>query len=392
MGIDSFAYRPGQHFLLRILALTSLLFLLATTLVYLPSTNTRTKVFAHLSSSRTSFPQLCHTIHPPANLRSNDSLVHQWKELRILFTNHVPLMQSPEDSSSGQAGDLQGDEPLMPLPTSAAEALPLKSTHRQLVESIPPLPPDYYHGRGIVMLAGGPKSEFAATSLGMLRQLGSKLPVELWFVHITPKERVWCQQLAGQGIMCQVLEDLYANAGGGFLYEEQTETAAMLLSSFDQFIYLSSDTIPVVTPDDIFEAQAFQKSGVVLWPDFWPSSETRWAAFITDLQADASVKKLGDGTIDPAQMVWDKKRHWKVSASLFLDACGSLCLHLLIQWLFRHSSSRPTIPTTLHSITASSARDSPGPGVSASAPLLPSHFAPYMLPPTSFPTTCPRSS
>ena len=323
VGIESFArifYRPRQHLLLQVLALTTLLLFLVTTLSYLPSTNIRIKGFAYPSPSRPSFPPPCHTVQAPANLRSNDSLVHQWKELQILFTTHTPLMLSPQASSGGQASDLQDDELPMPLPTSAAEAIPLKSTHRQLVESVPPYPRGQYRGRGIVMLAGGSKSEFAATSLGMLRQLGSKLPVELWFLHITPKERVWCQQLAGQGITCQVLEDLYADADEAFLYEEQTETATMILSSFDQIIYLSSDTIPVVKPDDIFDAQAFQKSGVVLWPDFWASSETRWAAFITGMQADARVQRLGDGTIDAAQMVWDKKRHWKVSSPFFLDA------------------------------------------------------------------------
>ena len=321
VGIDSVVrilYRPR---LLHILTLTSLVLLLVTTLWYLPSTNTRTKAFAYLGPSRTSSPSPCQTIQRPANLRSNDSLVHQWKELQILFTAHLPLIQSPQTLSGGQAGNPQGDELLMSLPTSAAEAAPLISTHRQLVESIPPYPRGRYRGRGIVMLAGGSKSEFAATSLGMLRQLGSKLPVELWFLRITPKERVWCQQLAGQGITCQVLEDLYANVEDRFLYEEQTETAAILLSSFHQIIYLSSDTIPVVKPDDTFHSQAFQKSGVVLWPDFWASSETQWAALITGLQTDARGKKLGGGTIDPAQMVWDKKRHWKVSSPLSIAAC-----------------------------------------------------------------------
>lgn len=183
-----------------------------------------------------------------------------------------------------------------------------------LVETLPDYPEEVYAGRGVVMVAGGRYSEYASTTLGMLRRSGSRLPVEMWLKDSFEEEEGWCDELAVDGINCRYLGD-YLGEMMAFPNPYQYKVAAIFFSSFKEVLFLDCDNMPVVNPDTIFDSPAFQNTGMILWPDYWKSTQAPWLPYITG-QKDTRSRSLPNiTTVDSGQMLWDKKRHWKVFTS-----------------------------------------------------------------------------
>ena len=163
-------------------------------------------------------------------------------------------------------------------------------------------------------MGGGNYSEFAATSLGMLRHVGSELPVELWMKNNIEAQSEWCNELAREGVACRLLSDYMdvSNLGG-----YQLKPAAMLLSSFQDILYLDADSNAIRNPDTLFDCKEFQDTGAILWPDFWKSTESPLTAYIIGASNDMVTPFVSSiQTVESGQMLWDKRRHWKVRHSL----------------------------------------------------------------------------
>ena len=191
----------------------------------------------------------------------------------------------------------------------------MRMTHGHLVKSLPDMPEKLFQGRGIVMVTSRLNAEFAATSLGTLRFLGSRLPVELWMLDRPTAKKEWCDELVHQGVACRYLEDYVDDAKEIFGDENQQVGAAMLFSSFEEILYLDATTIPVAKPDNIFEPEDYRDTGCVLWFDFWRSTESPWTAYITGVSQQKDTRQSEQQAVDAAQMVWHKRLQWKVRIS-----------------------------------------------------------------------------
>ena len=203
------------------------------------------------------------------------------------------------------------------LPIKAAEADEIRSIHSSFHEAIP-APPDIFTGRGIVLVVGrtGAESEYVATTIGMIRLLESRLPIELWFADEgIIIESGWCQKLVFAGVTCRSISKYVHDAASRkvFPHDDQYRTVAMIFSAFEEVLYLDSTTFPVINPDDLFGSAEYQRTGAIFWQDFWQSSETTWAAYSTGLSDKAAEQHLAkSATLDGAQILWNKKKHWKV--------------------------------------------------------------------------------
>lgn len=255
----------------------------------------------------------------PTQLNPNGPIRETWTQLQQLFDSHSPEY-TPVEAPTSVKPSLSANQVLrMPLPSTVPEATILRSIHADLVAHLPDQPPpNLYKGRGIVTMGGDGEDEYAATSLGMLRLLGSRLPVELWYMDKSSTKPGWCKQLAGEGIACRFLADHVKNATGIFPYQDQGIAAALLFSAFEDILYLDANTIPVQWPDDIFDSEPYRDTGVVTWPDFWPSAQSPWVDYIIGVNADPVPKFVDYSTIDAAQFMFNKTRHWRVSLPLFL--------------------------------------------------------------------------
>ena len=244
-----------------------------------------------------------------------------WSQLQTLFMEHAPAQRfNPGEFPQGIV-----DNPPFAvldefLPIKQLDAVGTRMTHEHLVENLPVQPEGVFHGRGIVMMTNSIGAEFAATSLGMLRFLGSQLPVELWMLDRLTAKRGWCEELVYQGIACRYLEDYVDDPKKVFADENQQVGAAILFSSFEEILYLDGNTIPVAKPDDIFESNEYKTTGCALWFDFWRSTESPWAGFITGTSQQKSKVQSDHQAVDGAQMLWNKRLQWQastVSNSLF---------------------------------------------------------------------------
>ena len=167
------------------------------------------------------------------------------------------------------------------------------------------------------MLAGGHYSEFAATALGMLREVGSKLPVEVWVKDASEEEPGWCVELAKEGMACRRLDD-YLDMSV-FTHPYQWKIFTMLFSSFNEFLFLDADNMPMKNPDTIFDSKAYRDTGAILWPDYWKFSGSPYYPYIAGLTDEPSDALYEDKTVESGQVVWNKERHWKVYRSFLVQ-------------------------------------------------------------------------
>lgn len=254
----------------------------------------------------------CDLIHVPPPLDYNGEIWESWIHLEHLFKRFEPHIQlQHRDFLGGQI--VQPTEKILAhfLNMTFTDAERMRKSHEQLLEGLPEYPDGIYQGRGIVMVAGGRYSEYSATTLGMLRLLGSRLPVEVWLKNSIEEEEGWCDELAEEGISCRYMSD-YLGEMTAFVHPYQYKIAAMYFSSFEEMLFLDSDSIPVKNPDSVFNAPAYQDTGIVLWPDYWGSTESPWLPYIIGESSEETQSVPNITTVDSGQMLWDKKRHWKV--------------------------------------------------------------------------------
>ncbi|KAL8872358.1 MAG: hypothetical protein Q9174_002000 [Haloplaca sp. 1 TL-2023] len=159
------------------------------------------------------------------------------------------------------------------------------------------------------MLAGGKYTAFATTGLGMLREVGSELPVEVWVKDGTEENDEWCKELAKEGMACRRLSDYMDTEL--LVHGYQLKICSILFSSFERILFLDADNVPVRKPDSIFTSKSFTDTGVVMWPDYWKHTGSPLLPYIVGLSQESSEMLREDQTAESGQLVWDKKRHWK---------------------------------------------------------------------------------
>lgn len=236
-----------------------------------------------------------------------------WKDLQTVFDAHPPTpltLGQPKFHTGGAFPDIELIRNQTSISASDAEAT--RKSHGEVIENIDAYPEDIYSGRGIVMLAGGRYSDYASTGLGMLRELGSTLPVEVWMKDEKEEKPGWCKELEEEGMACRRMSD-YMDVS--FMeHGYQLKINSILLSSFEQVLFLDADNVPIKSPDRIFESKSFTDTGVVLWKDYWKHSGAPILPYVLGITDEASevLIQQKEKTVESGQLVWDKKRNWKV--------------------------------------------------------------------------------
>lgn len=174
-----------------------------------------------------------------------------------------------------------------------------------------------YSGTGIVTVAGG---EFFAPSIvgiRMLRQSGSTLPVEVFLADWSEYEPKICEEVyPALNARCivvtdYVLPDVQEQRVSGLpsITHFQLKALALLLSSFEQILYLDSDSIPLVDPQsELFSRPPYTHTGFIGWPDFWLGTESPIFYTIAGKGGDFP-SDLPQTSSETGQLLVDKKRH-----------------------------------------------------------------------------------
>lgn len=299
---------------------------------------------------------------PPDRMQNEkDGLARVWQDLQTLFADNPPhpnRVMRPYFNRLGKKAlseytSKKAAERGFPGADNAAKT---RSAHANVVSGLPEWDlvnanSLYRGGRGIVILAGGKYSGYAATTLGMLRQSGSKLPVEVWMKNGSEDRKRWCSELAEQGAVCRMLAE-YIRLGSPsdwfnpFSWLKSAEyvpwsayqwkTFAILFSTFEEVLFLDADSMPLLNPDSLFEDHHYRNNGVVLWPDYWRYVTSPWLPYIVGMTADKSDMLYGEQTVESGQMLWNKRTHWKVRLSHSNDIC-------LEQQAYKMHTSQPLL-------------------------------------------------
>lgn len=242
----------------------------------------------------------------------SSQIVEQWLELQLLFKAHPPnLVVERLDFRGGRNAKLTPELLAGYLDMTLEQASYMREEHASVVQGLPDYPQKAFTGRGIAMIGGGRYSEFLATTLGMIRLIGSRLPVEVWMKDRSEEKAAWCDDLLTQGAVCRFISDYIADMSV-FTHYYQLKVPVLLFSTFAEVLYLDSDSMPVVNPDAVFDAPLYIATGAVLWPDFWRSSESPYTPFITGRDSVKATAVPGFQTVEAGQMLWNKEKHWKV--------------------------------------------------------------------------------
>ena len=170
---------------------------------------------------------------------------------------------------------------------------------------------DRFEGRGIVIVAGNGRSlKRVKVILRQLKNLGSKLPIEMHF---------WGDEfsLDAQKEISSLWPHTYYNdlstpanilntSNDNFFHVNyQLKTAAILNSRFAEPLLLDSDNIPVLSPESLYESETYKEFGTLFWPDIARTRPNNpiWAITNTGCRTDEYEQESG-------QLIVDKRRFW----------------------------------------------------------------------------------
>jgi hypothetical protein len=179
------------------------------------------------------------------------------------------------------------------------------------LENLPWMAPPIREPRGVVTVAGGPLY-FALWwhLVYALRDLGCRLPLELWTVRADELDAgmyAAARDLGATVIDAQAHAQAHGNVppAGGW----QCKAYAMRHSGFAEVIYLDADNVPVVDPTYLLMDKHYLRTGAIYWPDLPPPRQRAewvptgaWQA--VGLEPVRSARPFESG-----QMVVDRRRH-----------------------------------------------------------------------------------
>ena len=276
-----------------------------------------------------------------------------WISLETIFKDNPPHPEKLEKKRFGEKKDNKefpsAEEIRSHTHISARDASACRDSHVAITRGLTSYPQSLFAKKGIVMLAGGRYSGFAPTGLGMLRETGSTLPVEVWMKDPVEERRGWCQELQQEGMACRFLSD-YMDVGvlkHGYQYKIFT----ILFSGFEQVLFLDADNVPVQNPDTVFASEAFTSTGAVLWPDYWKSTSMPELPFIIGLSDGATTMLEDERTVESGQVAWDKSRHWKsLLLATYYNYYGPQVYYTLITQGWAGWGDKDTFPMALRSL------------------------------------------
>jgi len=156
---------------------------------------------------------------------------------------------------------------------------------------------------GIVVTASPKQMSYLLVSLRMLRRTGSKLPVELFLANESEYNATLCETvLPAFNTRCVVMSTIFAPKIRHFQYK----IFAILLSSFQNILFLDSDAFPIHDPSPLFSTRPYTSHGLVIWPDIWGNSISSHYYHIAGIPEVPVSQRLSPET---GQVMIDKHRH-----------------------------------------------------------------------------------
>lgn len=192
----------------------------------------------------------------------------------------------------------------------------------RFIATIPPFP-NTFHGRGIVIPAGGVGYFPGAwISIQQLRRLGCALPIQLWYLGKTEMNEQMRALVAPLGVQCIDASEVRHRHPARILNGWELKPYALLHCSFREVLLIDSDNIPVVNPEFLFDAPQFRETGAIFWPDFnrMKSDRAAWKHF--------GVPFRDEPEFESGQVLLNKARCWRaLSLTMWFNEYSDFFYH-----------------------------------------------------------------
>jgi alpha 1,2-mannosyltransferase len=211
------------------------------------------------------------------------------------------------------------------LEVAEEEIESLKENHETFVQSLRHLAPKLPFKRntkGIVITSQGSKFGVAATVVVMLRNVGSRLPVQLFLDSASEEEYQKCRDtLAGMQVECLNMDEFLQLPPNSTVMKKphieayQYKPLSIIFSSFQDVLFLDADAFPIRNPDHLLATEPYKTHGLVTWPDFWlPTISPLFYKIAGATMPNVTIESRSS---ESGVMLYNKARH---SDSLLLAA------------------------------------------------------------------------
>ena len=208
-----------------------------------------------------------------------------------------------------------------------------KNAIASIVADAPAYPQGRFSGTGIVICAGGRSYTTCAWVLvKLLRSLGCRLPIEVWYR--CPSEMN--KQMIGalQSIPDTRCVDASRVPGRPPEYKLngwEIKPFAITNSRFREVLFLDCDNAPTRDPSFLFSCEPYRTFGAVFWPDRWMAEGDPYWTIHPDAWTACDVAYKGEPEFESGQMVIDKRRSWHaLQLALFYNMHSSFFYRLLL--------------------------------------------------------------
>lgn len=166
--------------------------------------------------------------------------------------------------------------------------------------------PGGHIGRGIVIPAGGLKYFACAwVCVNRLRDLGCKLPIELWHLgahELSDEMRALIEPL---GVACVDAYDVRSKHPARILNGWELKPYAIIHSTFQEVLLLDADNVPVIDPTFLFDSPEFISHAAAFWLDYGCLAPTR------DIWRLTGIPYQKEREFETGQVLVDKARCWE---------------------------------------------------------------------------------
>lgn len=251
---------------------------------------------------------------------NNTTIAAFWYKWSQIIHDNAPDVEKIETKTADfKASHRDKDAPRIPfknlVKNGRADIAAMTESHAGMVqELLSPQNdmPNPFKGQGVAMVGGWKYFGPAINTIKMLRRSGSKLPVEVFVKDRKEYEDYVCDTVFPPlGARCLIITDFLAEGQHVFnATHYQLKVLALLFSSFQDILFIDSDSIPLFDPaKDMFPVEPYKSSGLVLWPDFWDSTESPLFYKIAGLSEFPSNMPMTSS--ESGQLLWNKRTHLK---------------------------------------------------------------------------------
>lgn len=281
---------------------------------------------APVPSQKETVPTTGETAHTGEETEaSHSSLISTsnfWPQFYAALIAATPRVSLPHDSQSAQINRFvaNSDADFRPdlIHLDDADVDELASAHSWFVEQITSqdfAKPHFVPGsQGIVTTAGGHYLPEVIVAIRMLRRTGSTLPVDVFFSTPDEAEPELCDKvLASLGARCHTISELIDLKGGNLpqrqtISKYQLKVFALLLSDFDDILWIDTDEISVQDPVKFMDAEPFNSTGLVVWPDYWTNTASPLFYRIANIIGDRVPTPAVRASSETGQLLISKSR------------------------------------------------------------------------------------